>query len=210
MQVQISCIAGVGLLAMSLGLTVSGTQEERQARGKRFDDAVAEAQTARAVPIERPEQKRTEHDRSDLFNARKAQPSSPIFEDQPKEGRISGFDFYRDPLNADEPNQDPAEIVKKESASKPKVMEAQRELLERRYNLDPKLDPEAKMSRGKPLAVGPTARLPQGMVWERLAELSPEEIKQQGIFPYPSLPHPLQSNGGPSLPGHADRYVSTA
>src|SRR5918992_1243111 len=200
MQVQIGCIAGVGLLAMSLGLTVSGTQEERQARGKRFDDAVAEAQTARAVPIERPEQKRTEHDRSDLLNARKARPSSPIFEDQPKEGRISGFDFYRDPLNADKPNRDPAEIVKKESASKPKVMEAQRELLERRYNLDPKLDPEAKMSRGKPVAVGPTARLPEGMSWERLAELSSEESKQQGIFPYPSLPHPLQSNGGQVFP----------
>ncbi|MCA1851961.1 MAG: hypothetical protein LC647_06100, partial [Beggiatoa sp.] len=196
MQVQISCIAGVGFLAMSLGLTVSGAQEERHDRGKRSDDAVAEAQTARAVPIERPEQKQTEHDRSDLFNARKARPSSSVFEDQPKEGQISGFDFYRDPLNADKPNQDPAEIVKKESANKPKVMEAQRELLERRYNLDPKLDPEAKMSRGKPVAVGPTARLPEGMSWERLAELRPEEIKQQGIFPYPSLPHPLQSNGG--------------
>jgi cytochrome c peroxidase len=200
MQVQISCIAGVGLLAMSLGLTVSGAQEERHDRGKRSDDAVAEAQTARAVPIERPEQKQTEHDRSDLFNAPKARPSSSVFEDQPKEGQISGFDFYRDPLNADKPNQDPAEIVKKESANKPKVMEAQRELLEHRYNLDPKLDPEAKMSRGKPLAVGPTARLPEGMSWERLAELNPEEIKQQGIFPYPSLPHPLQSNGGQVFP----------
>jgi cytochrome c peroxidase len=200
MQVQISCIAGVGLLAMSLGLIVSGAQEERHDRGKRSDDAVAEAQTARAVPIKRPEQKQTEHDRSDLFNARKARPSSSVFEDQPKEGRISGFDFYRDPLNADKPNQDSAEIVKKESANKPKVMEAQRELLERRYNLNPKLDPESKMSRGKPVAVGPTARLPEGMSWERLAELSPEEIKKQGVFPYPSLPHPLQSNGGQVFP----------
>jgi cytochrome c peroxidase len=200
MQVQISCIAGVGLFVMSLGLTVSGAQEERHDRGKRSDDAVAEAQTARAVPIKRPEQKQTEHDRSDLFNARKARPSSSVFEDQPKEGRISGFDFYRDPLNADKPNQDSAEIVKKESANKPKVMEAQRELLERRYNLNPKLDPESKMSRGKPVAVGPTARLPEGMSWERLAELSPEEIKKQGVFPYPSLPHPLQSNGGQVFP----------
>ena len=62
-------------------------------------------------------------------------------------------------------------IVKKESANKAKVMAAQRELLERRYNLDPKLDPEAKMSRGKPLAVGPTARLPKGKSWEQIAEL---------------------------------------
>ena len=40
-KVQISCIAGVGLFVMSLGLTVSGAQEERHNRGKRSDDAVA-------------------------------------------------------------------------------------------------------------------------------------------------------------------------
>jgi cytochrome c peroxidase len=200
MPVQLRRLLGVGLLVISLGLPVSGAQEDRQAREKRRDDPVAEAQTSREVPIERPEQKKTEHDRADLFDAPKARPSSPIFEDQPKGGRISGFDFYRDPLNADKPNQDPGEIVKKESANKAKVMEAQRELLARRYNLDPNLDPEAKMSRGKSVAVGPTARLPKGMSWERVAELSPEEIKKQGVFPYPSLPHPLQSNGGQVFP----------
>ena len=128
MPVQLRRIAGVGLFVMSLGLAVSEAQEERQAREKRPNDAVAEAQTSREVPIERPEQKKTEHDRADLFDAPKARPSSPVFEDQPKEGRITGFDFYRDPLNADKPNQDPAEIVKKESANKAKVMAAQREL----------------------------------------------------------------------------------
>lgn len=112
---------------MSLGLTVSGAQEERQDRGKRPDDAVAEAQTSRAVPIERPEQKQTEHDRSDIFNARRVPLSSPAFEGQPKQGRISGFDFYWVPLNADKPYQDPTDIMKKEIANKPKVMEAQRE-----------------------------------------------------------------------------------
>jgi hypothetical protein len=74
---------------------------------------------------------------------------------QPKEGKISGFDFARDPLNADVPHQDPAEIMAKEIANKPNVMAAQRKLLESRYNLEPKLDPQAKMSRGKPLVVGP-------------------------------------------------------
>jgi cytochrome c peroxidase len=198
MPVQL--FAGVGLFVMSFGLTVSGAQEERQAREKRPYDAVAEAQTSREVPIERPEQKKTEHDRADLFDEPKARPSSPILADQPKEGRISGFDFYRDPLNADKPDQDPGEIVKKESANKAKVMAAQRELLERRYNLDPKLDPEVTMSRGKPVAVGPTARLPKGMSWEQISELSPEEIQKQGVFPYPSLPHPLHANGGQVFP----------
>src|SRR5262249_39244571 len=58
----------------------------------------------------------------------------------------------------------------------------------------------ARMSRGKPLAVGPTARLPQGMTWERLASLSPDEIRSRGIFPYPSLPHPKQATGGMVFP----------
>ena len=37
------------------------------------------------------------------------------------------------------------------SASKPKVMALQQKLLAARYDLKPRLDPEAKMSRGKPL-----------------------------------------------------------
>lgn len=163
-------------------------------------DAVAEAQTPKSVPVERPEQKKSQHDRSDVFNASKASPSSPVFEDQPKQGKISGFDFYRDPLNADEPFQQPTAIMQKEIDNKPSVMSAQRQLLERRYNLKPKFDPAAKMSRGKPLAVGPTAKLADGMNWDELASLTPEEIKQRGIFPYPSLPHPLQSNGGQVFP----------
>jgi hypothetical protein len=43
-------------------------------------------------------------------------------------------------------------------AGKPIAAARQRQLLESRYNLEPKLDPEAKMSRGKPLPVEPTAR----------------------------------------------------
>ena len=44
-------------------------------------------------------------------------------------------------------------------------------------------DKEAKMTRGKPLAVGPTARLPGGLSWERLAAMSPEEIRSKNVFP---------------------------
>ncbi|MDD5577648.1 MAG: cytochrome B6 [Methylobacter sp.] len=163
-------------------------------------DAVADAQTSQKAPIERPEQKKTAHDRMDDFSAPNAAPSSPVFEDQPKEGKISGFDFYRDPLNADKPLQTPVSIMEKEIDNKAAVMAAQRKLLERRYNLTPKFDPEAKMSRGKPLIVGPSARLSGDLSWDGLASLTPEEIKQRGIFPYPSLPHPLQSNGGQVFP----------
>jgi hypothetical protein len=179
---------------LSSFLTLAWAQEDKPTRPPH--DAVAQAQTPRAAPIERPEQGKTKHDRSDIFDALQAQPSSPVFEGQPKEGKISGFDFYRDPLNADQPNQNPADIMNKEIASKPKVMAAQRELLEQRYNLIPRLDPRPRCPGASPWR--PTARLPEGISWERLGESSPDALK--GIFPYPSLPHPLQSNGGQVFP----------
>jgi len=58
-------------------------------------------------------------------------------------------------------------------------MARQRKLLENRYDLTPRLDPKVTMSRGKPLAVGPTARLPKGMDWEALAAMAPEEIRRR-------------------------------
>jgi cytochrome c peroxidase len=164
------------------------------------DDAVEDAQSPREVPIERPEQKLSEHDKSDIFKATNAVPSSPAFENQPDDGKILGFDFYRDPLNSKKPMQTFEEIMKADVEAKPGVMETQRQLLERRYNLEPKLDPEVKMTRGKPLAVGPTARLADGMTWQKLADMKPEEIKQAGAFPYPALPHPKQAPGGQVFP----------
>jgi cytochrome c peroxidase len=163
-------------------------------------DAVQDAQTTQPVTMDRPEQQKSEHDNSGIFSASNAKAVSPALKSQPKEGKISGFDFYRDPLNADRPQQPPDEIMQKEIANKPNVMAAQRKLLESRYDLTPHPDPQVKMSRGKPIPVGPTAKLAQGATFERLASMTPEQIKSQGIFPYPSLPHPLQANGGQVFP----------
>ena len=52
--------------------------------------------------------------------------------------------------------------MKAESATRPKVMDDQRNLLAVRCDLTPKLDPAAKIARGKPPCVGPTAWLPEG------------------------------------------------
>jgi cytochrome c peroxidase len=176
-------------------------EADEQRQGRRAPgDAVQEVQEPRDVPRSRPEQKLTGHDRSEAFLPGKPAPLTGDFESQPKEGRVTGFDFYRDPLNADKPFTPFEEVMKKESAAKAKVMADQQKLLESRYDLNPKLDPEVKMSRGKPLCVGPTARLAEGLTWDSLAEMSPQEIKQKGAFPYPSLPHPLQTNGGQVFP----------
>ena len=183
------------LVAGSMTVAFSDTAKPEPQR-----DAVAEAQTPRPAPATRPEQQKTEHDRSGAFDAKNAKPNSPATKPQPKEGKITGFDFVRDPLNADRPGLTLDEIMAKESAAKPKVMADQKALLERRYDLAPRLDPSVKMSRGKPLCVGPTARLTDGVTWDRLGDMSPDVIKERGVFPYPALPHPLQVNGGQVFP----------
>ncbi len=192
----------VGFLMGGLLLTARPTQQEadKAKQGEKPHDPAAEAVAVRKVAADRPEQRRTEHDRSDLFDTTKPAPLTAALKDQPKQGRITGFDFARDPLNADKPFTTFAEVMKKESAARPKGTAMQRKLLESRYNLEPKLDPEVKMARGKPLAVGPTARLAEGMTWENLAALSPNEIRKRNLFPYPSLPHPLHANGGQVFP----------
>ncbi|HVU88207.1 MAG TPA: cytochrome B6 [Pirellulales bacterium] len=158
-------------------------------------DAVIAAQTAEQVPEERPEQKKTAHDRSDIFSASPALPTSKAAADQQDQGRMIGFDFYREPLGAMKPGTTFEDVYKAGVAGKPKVMAAQKKLLESRYNLKPKLDPEVKMSRGKPLVVGPTALLAEGMTWDKLAALSPADIRERDIFPYKALPHPAQGGG---------------
>src|SRR5436190_1865770 len=183
-----------------LSACVLSTAAQQVPQRQTSTDAVEEAQRPRNSALSRPEQNKSAHDQSSIFNAADAKPASDVSESQPKKGRVSGFDFYRDPLNADQPNLNPAEILKKESANKPNVMNAQRQLLEARYILAPQTDPTVKMTRGKPVPVGPTAKLPAGMTWEQIATLAPSEIVQRNIFPYRALPHPLQANGGQVFP----------
>jgi cytochrome c peroxidase len=158
-------------------------------------DAIAEAQAPKEVRAERPEQRKTAHDLSDIFAPSKAAPSSEALVDQPERGGTNGFDLYRDPVGAMKPGTTFEENFKAAVANKPNVLARQRKLLEGRYNLEPRLDPTATMSRGKPLVVGPTARLPQGMDWEMLAALGPAEIRRRDAFPYKALPHPVQGGG---------------
>jgi cytochrome c peroxidase len=119
---------------------------------------------------------------------------------QPDGGRALGFDFARDPFNAVKPMQTFEETMKTEVDAKPGVEAAQRKLLESRYNLQPRLDSAARMSRGKPLVVGPTARLANGLTWDRLAAMTPDDIRARKAFPYPALPHPKHASGGMVFP----------
>ncbi|HEY2893914.1 MAG TPA: cytochrome B6 [Pirellulales bacterium] len=203
MRTSHSLLAAVCLASFFGGsaLVVLSAQPNRDStQGKRPRDAVQDAQTPQPSKRERVEQKLNEHDKSGIFAASKAEVSSPALENQPEKGQIQGFDFYRDPLNAKKPMESPDAITKADIEMKPKVMEAQRKLLESRYNLQPKFDDNLKMTRGKPIAIGPTARLAKGNSWDDLAAMKPEDIRKNKLFPYPSLPHPKHTPGGQVFP----------
>ncbi|HAE37494.1 MAG TPA: cytochrome B6 [Candidatus Riflebacteria bacterium] len=73
------------------------------------------------------------------------------------------------------------------------------EMLNSRYDLTIKSDPDVVMSGGKPVPVGPTAKL-QAVTWEQLNTLSPEQIKAKGVFPYKPLPFADHAEGGMLFP----------
>src|SRR5687768_7384516 len=155
---------GTGIVIAFVACAAQEQERRSTQRDQRvLPDAVQEAQTPRQVARTRPEQQKTERDDPKRFAGTNAPSLSPAFKDQPEEGKIKGFDFARDPLNAKTPIFTTFEdIMKADEAAKPGVMAKQRELLESRYNLTPKLDDSVKMSRGKPIAVGPTAKLKNG------------------------------------------------
>jgi hypothetical protein len=156
------------LQLLPLLLLGSLAPSDAQTAKKPFPDVVQEAQTPRPAPTKRREQQKNEHDNSDVFDSAKAPLASSAEKGQPDDGEVRGFDFFRDPLNAKKPGQKPEEIEKEDRAMKDAVMAAQRKLLEKRYDLNVKTDPAVKMSRGKLVPIGPTARIPKnttGMNW---------------------------------------------
>ena len=94
-------------------------------------------------------------------------------------------------------------VIKSDRAAKPAVLQRQQALLAQRYDLADKPIPGVKMSGGrKTVQGGVRVRLPQGMTWERLASMKPEDIRAQGAFPagFLRLPHVKQSAGGQVFP----------
>lgn len=77
---------------------------------------------------------------------------------------------------------------------KPVLMKECQAYMDGRYDFHGRPITGAKMSGGKPIMLGPVARLPKGIAYyEELASLTPEEIKRRDLFPFKPLAHPLQS-----------------
>jgi cytochrome c peroxidase len=58
------------------------------------------------------------------------------------------------------------------------------------------------MSRGKAVQAGVRVKLPGGVTWEKLAEMTPDVIREKGLFPkgFLPLPHPNHNEGGMLFP----------
>ncbi len=93
------------------------------------------------------------------------------------------------------------------SAAKDQVMKIHMDLLRQRYDLGDRPAKGVAMSRGKPVQEGVRIKLPDGVTWDDLAALSPEEVREKGLWPaglYP-LPHPNHPEGGMVFPqAHID------
>ena len=110
-------VVGMASVVLLLVLAVVVRSQQAPPPGAR-PDAVQDAQIPRTVPVERPEQQKSAHDRSPLFLAPQAVPASQALAGQPDKGQGLGFDFYRDPLNAKRPLQTFDETMKADVADK--------------------------------------------------------------------------------------------
>jgi cytochrome c peroxidase len=104
------------------------------------------------------------------------------------------------PVVVSEPFAKTMDRMQKEKAG---VMQTQADLLNERYDLSDRPAEGVMMSGGrKAVQQGVRVKLPEGVTWEKLAEITPTEIREKDLWPkgfYP-LPHPNHAEGGMVFP----------
>ena len=93
-------------------------------------------------------------------------------------------------------------IVSRMKAARPEVMNRQLDLLQERYDLSDSPAQGVAMSRGRPVQDGVRAKLPAGITWQQLGQMTPDDIRDKGLFPkgFLPLPHPNHAEGGMVFP----------
>jgi cytochrome c peroxidase len=95
-----------------------------------------------------------------------------------------------------------AQVIQRTQQEKPAFAKRHQDLLTLRYDLANRAAPGVTMSRGKGVQDGVRVKLAAGSTWEKLAGMTPDEIKAQNLWPegfYP-LPHPHHEAGGMVFP----------
>lgn len=92
----------------------------------------------------------------------------------------------------------------KMKAAKPEIIAKHKALLEQRYDLSDNPMKAVAMSRGKSVQAGVRAKLPAGLTWDELGKMTPEQIREKGVFPggFMPLPFPNHPEGGMLFPQH--------
>lgn len=87
-------------------------------------------------------------------------------------------------------------------AAKPGIMKRQMDLLDERYDMGDHPSSSVMMDRRKPVQEGVRVRLPKGVTWAGLANETPDQIREKGIFPggFLPLPHANHPEGGMVFP----------
>lgn len=131
------------------------------------------------------------------FAADEPKPDAPK-----KDDPSNGSSFM--PVVPKEPFKTTMERMKSEKAG---IEEKQMTLLNQRYDLSDRPAQGVTMTGGKPVQDGVRVKLPDGMTWEQLATMTPEEIRTKDLFPagFFPLPHPNHKEGGMVFPqSHID------
>jgi len=89
------------------------------------------------------------------------------------------------------------------SAAKASTMKRQMDLLNARYDLGDRPAAGVTMSGGKAIQDGVRVKLPAELSWAALAKMSPDEIRDKGLYPagFMPLPHENHPEGGMVFPG---------
>jgi cytochrome c peroxidase len=94
------------------------------------------------------------------------------------------------------------DIYKGDTGEKDAVMEAQKSLLEKRYDLSDNASNVPMSGKRKMVQQGVRVKLSEGVSWDQLSNMSPEQIKEQNAFPmgFRPLPHVKHPVGGMVFP----------
>lgn len=93
-------------------------------------------------------------------------------------------------------------MMKRMQDNKPVLAKQHQDMLNQRYDLSDKPSKTILMTGGKPVQEGIRVKLPSAITWETLSNMTPEEIKEKGLFPkgFLPLPHPHHAEGGMLFP----------
>ncbi|QTA85837.1 cytochrome B6 [Desulfonema magnum] len=95
------------------------------------------------------------------------------------------------------------DTMKRMKVAKPGVMKQQMDLLNERYDLSNRPAKKVMMSGGKKaVQEGVRVKLPSGMTWAKLADMTPDQIREKDLWPggFFPLPHPNHPEGGMVFP----------